>query len=91
MPQVRVQRIQQPPIGEQPIEIVERKGLGHPDSICDAVMEEIAVAMRGSVIRLRNSSSESMKMPFDDIRPSFYGVRRATARSGPTPKPPRIT
>jgi S-adenosylmethionine synthetase len=42
MPQVRVQRIQQPPIGEQRVEIVERKGLGHPDSICDAVMEAAA-------------------------------------------------
>ncbi|NJD68572.1 MAG: S-adenosylmethionine synthetase [Candidatus Methylomirabilota bacterium] len=45
MPPVRVQRLQQPPIAEQPIEIVERKGLGHPDSICDAVMEEIARAI----------------------------------------------
>jgi len=45
MPRVHVQRLQQPLIGEQPIEIVERKGLGHPDSICDAVMEEIARAI----------------------------------------------
>lgn len=26
----------------QPIEIVERKGIGHPDTICDAIAEEIA-------------------------------------------------
>lgn len=45
MPQVRVQRLQQPPIGEQRVEIVERKGLGHPDSICDAVMEAAARAI----------------------------------------------
>ena len=45
MPQVLVQRLSQPPIGEQRIEIVERKGLGHPDSICDAVMEEVARAI----------------------------------------------
>lgn len=45
MPQVLVQRLAQPPIGEQRIEIVERKGLGHPDSICDAVMEEVARAI----------------------------------------------
>jgi S-adenosylmethionine synthetase len=30
---------------ERPFEIVERKGLGHPDSICDAVMEEAARAL----------------------------------------------
>src|SRR5574341_17636 len=45
MSQVLVQRLMQPPIGEQRIEIVERKGLGHPDSICDAVMEEVARAI----------------------------------------------
>ncbi|MBZ0160905.1 methionine adenosyltransferase [Candidatus Methylomirabilis sp.] len=45
MPRVLVQRLVQPPIGEQRIEIVERKGLGHPDSICDAVMEGVARAI----------------------------------------------
>jgi len=30
---------------EQLLEIVERKGTGHPDYICDAVMEAISVAL----------------------------------------------
>jgi S-adenosylmethionine synthetase len=30
---------------QQPVEIVERKGLGHPDSICDAVAEEVSLAL----------------------------------------------
>jgi len=29
--------------GERPLEIVERKGLGHPDSICDSIMEKVSV------------------------------------------------
>jgi S-adenosylmethionine synthetase len=33
------------PIGQQQIELVERKGLGHPDSMCDAIMEAISVAL----------------------------------------------
>jgi S-adenosylmethionine synthetase len=33
------------PVGRQKVEIVERKGIGHPDSICDAVMDEISVAL----------------------------------------------
>ncbi|MBI2863107.1 MAG: methionine adenosyltransferase [Chloroflexi bacterium] len=33
------------PVAEQPIEIVERKGLGHPDSICDAIMEQVSLAL----------------------------------------------
>ena len=30
---------------EQPVEIVERKGLGHPDSICDALAENLSQAL----------------------------------------------
>lgn len=34
------------PLDQQPVEYVERKGLGHPDSICDSVMEAAADALR---------------------------------------------
>jgi S-adenosylmethionine synthetase len=30
---------------EQDVEVVERKGLGHPDSICDAIAETVSVAL----------------------------------------------
>jgi S-adenosylmethionine synthetase len=30
---------------EQHVEVVERKGIGHPDSICDAIAEEISIAL----------------------------------------------
>lgn len=33
------------PMSRQPVEYVERKGKGHPDTICDSVMESIAVAL----------------------------------------------
>lgn len=33
------------PVSSQLVEIVERKGVGHPDSICDAVMDRISVAL----------------------------------------------
>ncbi len=42
---IRVSQLQQVPVGEQPLEIVERKGLGHPDHICDAIMNEVSVAL----------------------------------------------
>jgi S-adenosylmethionine synthetase len=32
-------------VSEHHVEIVERKGTGHPDSICDAIMESISVAL----------------------------------------------
>jgi S-adenosylmethionine synthetase len=31
--------------GTQEVEVVERKGLGHPDSICDAIAEQICVRL----------------------------------------------
>jgi S-adenosylmethionine synthetase len=37
-----LERLDRPTISEQRVEIVERKGLGHPDTVCDLVMEEIA-------------------------------------------------
>ncbi len=33
------------PVQEQPVEIVERKGRGHPDTICDAVSERVSLAL----------------------------------------------
>jgi S-adenosylmethionine synthetase len=34
-----------PPIDSRPIEIVERKGLGHPDTICDLLSERLSVVL----------------------------------------------
>jgi S-adenosylmethionine synthetase len=34
-----------PPPGDRRVEIVERKGVGHPDSICDALAEELSLAL----------------------------------------------
>lgn len=42
MRNIIVESLRQTPIEKQKLEIVERKGLGHPDYICDAVMEKIS-------------------------------------------------
>ena len=42
---VRVSELHQVPLEEQDLEIVERKGVGHPDHICDAIMNEVSVAL----------------------------------------------
>jgi len=34
-----------PPPGDLQVEIVERKGLGHPDTICDALAEQLSVSL----------------------------------------------
>lgn len=33
------------PQAERAVEVVERKGLGHPDTICDALAEEVSLAL----------------------------------------------
>ena len=40
------------PLAEQPFEIVERKGLGHPDTICDSVMEQVAVQLAQAYLKI---------------------------------------
>ncbi|MHC1565210.1 MAG: methionine adenosyltransferase, partial [Candidatus Syntropharchaeales archaeon] len=39
---IRVEGIKQLPIERQEIELVERKGIGHPDSICDGIAEAVS-------------------------------------------------
>ena len=33
------------PVTDQRVEIVERKGTGHPDYLCDSMMEAISIAL----------------------------------------------
>ena len=40
-----VEEFKQDPLGKQKLEIVERKGLGHPDSICDAILDRVSVEL----------------------------------------------
>ncbi len=45
MPQIFVEDLQNKPVGQQMVELVERKGVGHPDFICDAIMEAVSIAL----------------------------------------------
>lgn len=36
---------------DQPLEICERKGLGHPDTICDSVMNEVSIQLSKEYIK----------------------------------------
>jgi methionine adenosyltransferase (EC 2.5.1.6) len=42
---IHVQRASGRAVEDQQVEIVERKGLGHPDSICDGVAEAVSRAL----------------------------------------------
>ncbi len=43
--EVVIERLETPSPAQLPLEIVERKGLGHPDTICDALAENLSIAL----------------------------------------------
>jgi len=43
MDRIHIQQLRGP--DQHNFEIVERKGIGHPDTICDLVMEQISLAL----------------------------------------------
>lgn len=45
MVNIVIDELRQVPLVEQRMEICERKGLGHPDTICDSVMNEISISL----------------------------------------------
>jgi len=52
MKNLTIESIPTLPVSERAVEIVERKGRGHPDSICDAIMEAVSLALSREYIRL---------------------------------------
>ncbi len=45
MRNITVDMLSRTPVAQHQVEIVERKGVGHPDSICDAIMERVSIAL----------------------------------------------
>ncbi len=45
MRNITVEMLSRTPVAQHQVEIVERKGVGHPDSICDAIMERVSIAL----------------------------------------------
>ena len=37
-------------VAEQPVEYVERKGIGHPDSLIDGIMESVSTGLSNAYI-----------------------------------------
>ncbi len=48
---IKVEFVNREPVEAQEIEIVERKGLGHPDSLCDGIAEAVSVALCQEYLR----------------------------------------
>ena len=77
MRNILVNGLNQTPIEEQKLEIVERKGLGHPDSICDAVMDQVSVSLSKAYLEkfgtiLHHNADKSLLVA-GEIEPRFGG------------------
>ena len=48
---ILVNVLKQTPLEQQKLEIVERKGIGHPDCICDSIMDRISVNLSQEYIK----------------------------------------
>jgi S-adenosylmethionine synthetase len=66
-----------PPVPECPVEIVERKGLGHPDTICDAVAEALSLALSRVYLercgRILHHNVDKVLLRGGSARPAFGG------------------
>ncbi len=45
MRNIVVEEFKQTPLVDQNLEIVERKGIGHPDSICDSILDNVSIEL----------------------------------------------
>jgi len=74
---IRVDEYDQTPVEEQYVEIVERKGIGHPDSICDGVAESVSRALAREYLdrvgRVLHYNTDETQLVAGRSAPAFGG------------------
>jgi S-adenosylmethionine synthetase len=69
--------IRTPPVAALPVEIVERKGRGHPDTICDALVEQLSLALSRAYFerfgRVLHHNVDKALLVGGTSRPAFGG------------------
>jgi S-adenosylmethionine synthetase len=74
---ILVNALKQTPIEQQKLEIVERKGLGHPDFICDNIMDRISVKLSQEYIkkagRILHHNIDKSLLAAGEAEPRFGG------------------
>ncbi|HDI73272.1 MAG TPA: methionine adenosyltransferase [Candidatus Altiarchaeales archaeon] len=65
------------PIEKQAIELVERKGIGHPDSVCDGIAEAVSRALSVEYIkrfdRILHHNTDQVELIGGEAKPEFGG------------------
>ncbi len=74
---IRVEPIDRRAVEDQEVEIVERKGLGHPDSICDGVAESVSRALSREYIdrvgKVLHYNTDETQLVAGNAAPAFGG------------------
>ncbi|MFB6217935.1 MAG: methionine adenosyltransferase [Halobacteriaceae archaeon] len=74
---IRVEASQRAAVEDQRVEIVERKGLGHPDSICDGVAECVSSALARTYIdrvgKVLHYNTDETQLVAGSAAPAFGG------------------
>ncbi len=74
---IKVEKLSQQPVEEQMIELVERKGIGHPDSIADGLAESISCALcheyKKRVGAVLHHNTDETQVVAGRSRPAFGG------------------
>ncbi len=74
---ITVETLKSQYIEDQPVEFVERKGLGHPDSLCDGVSEAVSRALSKMYLdefgRILHHNTDETHVVGGQARPEFGG------------------
>jgi S-adenosylmethionine synthetase len=74
---VSVEALEGQAAGDRAVEVVERKGIGHPDTICDALAEELSLALSHWYVehggRILHHNVDKVLLRGGAARPAFGG------------------
>jgi S-adenosylmethionine synthetase len=74
---IRVEPIDRQAVEDQEVEIVERKGIGHPDSICDGVAESVAGTLAREYLdrvgKVLHFNTDETQLVAGEAAPAFGG------------------
>jgi S-adenosylmethionine synthetase len=74
---IRVEEIDRRAVEDQEVEIVERKGIGHPDSLCDGIAESVSRALSRTYLdrvgKVLHYNTDETQLVAGSAAPAFGG------------------
>lgn len=79
---VTIQQLDRDPVASRPTESVERKGFGHPDSVCDGIAEAVSRRLSRQYLdefgAVRHHNTDKVQLVAGTVEPAFGGGRSST-------------